>query len=120
VPVLRRNSPGAEVGIVLNINHVEPATSSAADFHAARRHDGYANRWFLDPVYGRYYPADMVTDYISAGYLPHGLDFVQEGDRRTMGVHTYFLGVNYYTRHVIRGGPNNVSEDVQLPNVERT
>ncbi len=28
VPVLRRNSPGAEVGIVLNFEHVQPATSA--------------------------------------------------------------------------------------------
>ena len=120
VPVLRRNSPGAEVGIVLNFEHVQPATSSAADFHAARRQDGYFNRWFLDPVYGRYYPADMVADYISGGYLPHGLDFVQEGDRRTMGVQTDFLGVNYYTRDIIRQGPDNMPQPVDLPDVERT
>ena len=120
VPVLRRNSPGAEVGIVLNFEHVQPATSSAADFHAARRQDGYFNRWFLDPVYGRYYPADMVADYISGGYLPHGMDFVQEGDRRTMGVQNDFLGVNYYTRDVIRQGPDNMPQPVDVPDVERT
>ena len=111
VPILRRNSPGSEVGIVLNFSHVDAASDSAADQQAARIMDGYSNRWFLDPVYGRYYPADMVSHFIQAGYLPNGLDFVLDGDRRTMGVQTDFLGVNYYTRAVVRQGPGGWPEE---------
>lgn len=120
VPVLRRNSPGSEVGIVLNFEHVDAASASPADQQAARRQDGYFNRWFLDPVYGRYYPADMVSDYIHAGYLPHGLDFVLDGDRRTIGVQTDFLGVNYYTRSVVHQGARGWPEALTVPDVERT
>ncbi len=120
VPILRRNSPGSEVGIVLNFSHVDAASGSAADQQAARIMDGYFNRWFLDPVYGRYYPADMVSHYIHAGFLPNGLDFVLDGDRRTMGVQTDFLGVNYYTRNVVRQGPGGWPEDVPDRDVERT
>jgi len=32
---------------------------------AARAHDGYFNRWFADPLYGRGYPADKVAEYRS-------------------------------------------------------
>ncbi|MCA9860231.1 MAG: family 1 glycosylhydrolase, partial [Thermomicrobiales bacterium] len=59
-PIIRANSPEAEVGITLNFTYAQPASRSEADLAAARRADGYTNRWFLDPVFGRHYPADMV------------------------------------------------------------
>lgn len=103
VPVIRRNSPGCETGIVLNLTHGEAASASAADHEALRDFDGYFNRWFLDPVHGRGYPADKTADYIRAGHLPpEGLTFVRDGDVQAMGVACDFLGINYYTRHVAR------------------
>lgn len=114
VPAIRRNSPDAEVGIVLNFTPAEPASASPADFQAARNFDGYFNRWFLDPVYGRHYPADMVADYAAAGYLPDGLDFVEPGDMEAIAVKTDFLSVNYYTRAVLRdeGAEDNLPQTV--------
>ncbi|MFZ0544677.1 MAG: GH1 family beta-glucosidase [Candidatus Promineifilaceae bacterium] len=102
VPVIRRNSPGAEVGITLNFEDAVPASPSAADYNAARLWEGYFFRWFLDPIYGRHYPADMVAEYEARGYLPDGMDFVKEGDMDTIAVQTDFMGVNYYTRQVSR------------------
>lgn len=102
VPVIRRNSPGAEVGITLNLSPVYPASPSAADHNAARHFDGYMNRWYLDPLYGRRYPADMVADYTAQGHLPEGLSFVQPGDLETIAVKTDFLGLNYYMRALSR------------------
>jgi len=102
VPVIRRNSPDAEVGIVLNFTHASAASASQPDQNAARWFDGYFNRWFLDPVYGRRYPADMVEDYTAAGHLPNGMDFVQPGDMEAIAVPTDFLAVNYYTRAILR------------------
>lgn len=63
VPVLRQNSPNADVGITLNLMHVQAASPSAADQKLARRLDGTFNRWFLDPVFGRGYPADATAVY---------------------------------------------------------
>ena len=108
VPVLRRNSPGAEVGITLNFTQSEPGTSAPEDYQAARIYDGFFNRWFLDPVTGRHYPADMVEHYSKYDFLPHGLDFVRPGDMDTIAVATDFLGVNYYTREVLKGGNGSV------------
>jgi beta-glucosidase len=102
VPVIRRNSPGAEVGLTLNFTPGDPASSSAADWEAWRHYDGYFHRWFLDPLYGRHYPADIIADYTGLGYLPNGLDFVKEGDLAAIAVQTDFLGINYYSRAVIR------------------
>jgi beta-glucosidase len=108
VPVLRRNSPGAQVGITLNFSPAEPASASALDYHAARSHDGYFNRWFLDPLYGRRYPADKWADYETAGWLT---DFVQPGDLDTIATQTDFLGVNYYNRAILRSeAPGNAPQ----------
>ena len=103
VPVLRRNSPGAEVGISLNLIHVEPATSNTADLDAYRHLDGHMARWLLDPLYGRHYPADIVADHTALGRLPaSGLDFVQAGDLKAIAAPTDFLGFSYYTRALAR------------------
>jgi beta-glucosidase len=104
VPVIRGNArPGAEVGITLNFEAYTPASPSVADREAARHADGAFNRWFLDPVFGRRYPADVVHDYVESGALgSNGPDWVRAGDLARIAVATDFLGVNYYTRRIVR------------------
>ena len=46
VPVIRRNSPGSEVGITVNLSPAVPASPSPDDADAARHYDGFMNRWF--------------------------------------------------------------------------
>jgi beta-glucosidase len=99
VPVLRANSPGAHVGITLNFSPAYPASDSPDDQAAALRYDGFFNRWFLDPLYGRGYPADIVALY--GGMMPQ----IRSGDLETIATPTDFLGVNYYNRAVIRDDP---------------
>ncbi|NED90202.1 family 1 glycosylhydrolase, partial [Streptomyces sp. SID11233] len=60
---IRAAAPDSEVGIVFNLNPVDPATGSEGDAAAARRMDGHVNRWWLDPVHGRGFPEDMVDVY---------------------------------------------------------
>src|SRR5262249_41149838 len=67
---IRDHAPEAEVGITLNLTPVEPASPSAADADAARAFDGSFNRWYLDPLYGRGYPEDVIADHVAAGWLP--------------------------------------------------
>jgi beta-glucosidase len=96
VPAIRRNCPGAEVGITLNLSPHTPASPSAADRAAAWAGDGRLNRWFLDPIAARGYPADMVHHYARP------MHFVQDGDLDQIAVPIDFLGVNYYSRSVVR------------------
>lgn len=113
VPVIRRNSPGSGVGIVLNINWNTPASNSAADREATRRGDAQWFRWFADPLYGRGYPSDAIIDFQRAGSLPRGLEFVQDGDMAAIATPTDFLGLNYYNRNVARADvPDNAPQDV--------
>jgi beta-glucosidase len=106
VPVIRANSPGAEVGIILNFNAASPASDSPEDLDACRHFDGYFNRWFVEAVYRGEYPEDMVADYTARGYLPEGgAPYVQRGDMAAISVPIDFLGVNYYTHNVIGTSP---------------
>jgi beta-glucosidase len=95
VGVLRANG-AQQVGIVLNPTHVEAATDTPADRAAAWRHDGYINRWWLDPLFKGSYPMDMFEWF---GEPP-----VQAGDLELINQPIDFLGVNYYQRSVIAEG----------------
>jgi beta-glucosidase len=112
VPVIRRNSPAAEVGITLNINWNVPASKSTMDMDVTRHDDGKWFRWFADPVYGRGYPSDMVEYFSGQGALPNGLDYVQDSDMKTIAVPTDFIGLNYYNRNLHR--VNSPDNDPQL------
>lgn len=120
VPIIRANSPAAEVGMVLNLTQTYPASPSPADYQAARWVDGWMNRWFLDPLYGRHYPADMVAAF--SEHLPHGLDFVQADDFAAAAAPTDYLGINYYTRSIARdqNAPDNHPQVIDPSTNEHT
>jgi beta-glucosidase len=114
VPVIRQNSPDAQVGIVINVNRNLPASPSKEDFEANRRGEGMWVRWFLDPLYGRHYPSDLVADFIAEEALPaNGLYFVKAGDLEAISTQTDFLGLNYYNRTLNRS--DAISESKNLP-----
>ena len=95
---LRAAVPDARLGIALNVSPVEPATDSEEDAAAARRVDGQLNRWFLDAVFARGYPGDMVEWY---GW-----------DRPAATPATPdFVGVNYYFRRIVRAAENFLGAD---------
>ena len=117
VPVIRRNSPGARVGITLNTSDVEPASPSEADRSAARQFDGELNRWFLDPIYVGSYPSDVIAYHEREGRLPDGMGFVRTGDLQAIHTPIDFLGVNYYSRAVVRNAsvPEAENEPRTIP-----
>jgi beta-glucosidase len=89
-----------EAGIAFCLFPRYPETPGDAE--AARLSDGYVNRWFLDPVLRGSYPEDMRAVY-EERIGP--LDFVRDGDLETIASGSDFIGVNYYTRRVIRAAP---------------
>jgi beta-glucosidase len=99
VAELRSRVPDAQVGITLNLYPVEAAEGRRGE-DAVRRIDGLSNRWFLDPVFRGTYPKDVVED---VAHLTD-LSFVQGGDLERVSTPLDFLGVNYYTRHVVAAG----------------
>lgn len=99
VPVIRANVPDAQVGIALSLHPIKPASDSAEDLQAVKRHDAFRNRWFLDPLYGRGYPAETLA------LMGKDAPLIAEGDVATIGVATDFLGVNYYFPEVVSDDP---------------
>jgi beta-glucosidase len=108
----------------LNLVPCEPASPSLADLDATRAADGQANRWYLDPLYGRGYPADVIRDRVADGALAEPrLPCVQDGDLAAIAAATDFLGVNYYMRAIARSSllPEQHNEPRRVhPRAERT
>jgi beta-glucosidase len=98
VRTIRESSQNAEVGIVLHLNMVEPATNSPEDIATAHRWELHQNRWYLDALYRGGYPAEMVRLFGSDApeVLPGDMEQIQQ--------HTDFLGVNNYRRSVVSAG----------------
>ncbi|WP_278911889.1 GH1 family beta-glucosidase [Deinococcus wulumuqiensis] len=89
---LRSTGLRTPLGIVLNLSPAYPFSDDPADVARTAADDGYANRWFLDPLLRGEYPSDMCAIY--------GDDNpdVQDGDLRVIQAPLDFLGINYYTR----------------------
>ncbi|WP_410646155.1 GH1 family beta-glucosidase [Amycolatopsis sp. cmx-4-54] len=88
----------ANIGLVVNLSGIEPASDSTADVEAAARMDGHVNRWWLDPSNGRGYPADMIEVY---GVEPP----VVGDDLEVIAAPVGFHGLNYYFRQIVEDDP---------------
>ena len=106
---IRSEVKDARVGISLNLAPVHPASDSPEDLAAARRVDGYMNRWYLDALTGRGYPTDMLEWY---GEL---VDTKAADEMRSYRVELDFLGINYYSRQVVRASPGELLAARQVP-----
>ena len=114
--VIRSNVSEANVGIVINVTPAVPATDSQVDSNAAQLADGFDNRWFLDPVFGRTYPADVID---ALGASPE----IHSGDMKLIAQDLDFLGVNFYFRQTVAADQNSKPlpiRSVNRENVKRT
>lgn len=103
VELHREKKLTGKIGITLNMEMVDPATDDPADVAAVRRQDGYLVRWFADPIFHGRYPQDMIDEY---GEQARGMDFVQPGDLERIAQPGDFMGLNNYTRSVIKHADN--------------
>ncbi len=100
LPRLRAEArQGAQVGITLNLYPVYPADERPETAQAWKRADDFINRWFLDPIFAGRYPAALFDD-LGVEAPP-----VEDGDMALIGAPIDFLGVNYYSRRVVRALP---------------
>jgi beta-glucosidase len=98
VPRLRAYStPGTQVGISLNFTPVYPADERPETAQAVESADAFSNRWFLDALYRGSYPEHLFES------LQLNPPAIQDGDFAIIGTPTDFLGVNNYSRNVVRG-----------------
>jgi beta-glucosidase len=90
------------IGLVVNLEPKDPASNAPEDLAATERADIYMNRQYLDPVFfGR--PPDGLPEIFGAAWTR----FPDE-DFRLIRQPIDFLGINYYTRGVMRHDPADV------------
>lgn len=90
---LRAQAPSDhQLSIVLNLSPVLAEDPSAGE--AVRKVDGLQNRFFLDPVFGRGYPADVLAD---TAWLGDWQRVVADGDLDLIATPLDWYGINYYS-----------------------
>jgi beta-glucosidase len=112
VQAMRANNGADDAfGVTLNLYPVSPASTGRADVDAARRIDGLANRLFLDPLLRGRYPEDVMADIDGVVAREH----IRDGDEARIAEPLDFLGVNYYSRHIVRHRPEAANGSTPWP-----
>lgn len=105
MPLLRQNAPKAEHGIVLNFTPAFKADDSVSqdiiDF--ANNDEGF---WFMEPLMKGAYPKDVWA------YREASMPSMMPGDLDIISQPIDYLGINYYSRCVIKANEKTVYEHV--------
>jgi len=88
-----------QVGLVVNLEPKHPASDAQADHEAAARSDAEMNRLYLDMALSGKVPPE-VPQALGTAWPGDGLQIAESCQRKID-----FLGVNYYTRGVMRDDP---------------
>ncbi|MBX5451790.1 GH1 family beta-glucosidase [Thermogemmatispora sp.] len=88
---------GAQIGIALDFYPVYAADERPETLQAVEQADTFRNRWFLDPLFRAEYPTSLFS---VLGVAPPP---VHADDLAVIATPLDFLGVNYYSRMLVRG-----------------
>jgi beta-glucosidase len=88
-----------QIGLVVNLEPKDPASERPEDLAAAYRADVYNNYWHLDPVFFGSYPEAM-PDIFGESWPSFRAE-----DVAAIREPVDFVGVNYYSRRVVRDDP---------------
>ncbi|MEL6572931.1 MAG: GH1 family beta-glucosidase [Pseudomonadota bacterium] len=86
-------------GIVLNFDYAVPGDDTPEAAVAADLQDAIFNRWFIEAITKGTYPQTVLDGFGS--HMPHGW----EDDMALINQPLDWLGVNYYTRHLMAPDP---------------
>lgn len=93
---IRSVVPKSKIGTTISCSEVVPMSSSPADHQAAIKVDALLNRWFVEPFLGLGYP---LKELPALGVIEK---FMQPGDHERMVFDFDFLGIQTYTREVVK------------------
>jgi beta-glucosidase len=96
VQVYRSERSERRIGLVVNIEPKHAATQSTLDRRATQLADAYMNRQYLDAVVHGRYPEEM-REIFGEAWLE-----TSDDDMKQIRQPIDFLGINYYTRNVVR------------------
>ncbi len=112
MPKLRAHAPNAKCGVVFNAAPSYPHTES--DTKAAEYAELEGNYWFIDPVLKGEYPAEVLEK--RKPFIP----MILKGDLEIISAPVDFIGINYYSRNVMRFNSQDEVEKVPQPQAEKT
>jgi beta-glucosidase len=107
----RARGKAGRIGITLDLHPTYPASTSEADRLAAQGSEEFTNRWYLDPLLRGRQPEYLSAVFRAAGGDPEAS--VRVGDRGIINAPIDFLGVNYYSRHVVAASDDRFGWAVQ-------
>ncbi len=96
IRVIKSFYTDCKVGTTFSCSLIEPLTNSDNDISAAIRVDVLANRLFVEPLCGLGYP---VKDLKLLNRLE---PFIKDGDEQKLAADADFIGIQNYTREVVR------------------
>jgi beta-glucosidase len=102
VQAFRSSGSAGRIGLVVNLEPRYAASSSEEDLAATARMDAYSNRHYLDPVLSGKYPDELAEIFGDAWISPG------DGEMELIREPVDFIGVNYYSRSVIRHDDTNL------------
>jgi beta-glucosidase len=115
---------GSQLGITLNLGPIYPDDDNIETLRSVERADRFVNRWFLDPIFRGSYAEGLFTDL----EVPSPL--IENDDLHLIAAPIDFLGVNYYSRKVVRArkvpsqtseiAPRGYEEVAQVPGASYT
>ncbi|TDW48746.1 beta-glucosidase [Flavobacterium sp. 270] len=94
--ILRNKVENANIGTTFSCTHIEPATDKPADVQAAKRVDTLLNRTFIEPILGLGYPQNDLP------VLKKLNNYILEDDLSNMAFDFDFIGLQCYTREVVK------------------
>jgi beta-glucosidase len=107
LPIIRKNAPQAQAGIVLNMNRSYAASEKSEDQFAGLMRETLDNQFFIEPLMKGQYPQILKT--VAPQYLPK----VLEGDMDIISQPIDFLGMNFYTCNHNAYDADNLFKDVK-------
>ena len=106
LPKMRNNAPDAEHGIVLNFTYAYANTDNIGDLKAAQFCDEENNHMFLQPLLNGSYPELVFQKH------PEWLPTMMPEDLGIIHTPMDFLGINFYSRTVVRESTTGDYESV--------
>lgn len=95
VEIYRAGGYGGDIGLVLNLNHLIPASNREEDREAAQRVYAETHSLFLDPIFHNRYPEDFFSWL--GPHRPH----VEPDDLKKIAGSVDYLGLNHYNSDLV-------------------
>lgn len=104
--------PQARIGITLNLTPVSAVDDRRETVQGVEKTDVLHNRWFLDPLFRGNYPERLFAD-LAVAHPP-----IERTDMALIATPLDFVGINYYSRLLLRARQRGTVRHVLAPAYE--